>query len=345
MPYNLLLLPLLGGYLFLRWWNPTRYHALRAEKERLLIMAAIPGVVSLFLAFAIVKGLGALFPCARWPNVPCFPSWWKSNIPFDYLGTSLVAFALGATVWKPWNYFFCKQQVAIDKVIDEDKIPFELLLKKAQDQTKTVSVSMSNGKVYVGWVTHFFNPALPTNYIQILPVKSGYRDEDTKWVVFTTYYSEAIDNLRKAIDAKAEEHSLATGELERLTAENEKKKSVEIEQQIKSLKDHIEDLELQYYEMEETAEDFDIVLPCSEIMSINIFSEHVHSEYFEPPAEDEDEGRVDETILDPDQETKLELMRETIAYLRNLSPSENMELFERIRESLNFEQEPADPEK
>ncbi len=115
MPYNLLLLPLLGGYLFLRWWNPTRYHALRAEKERLVILAAIPGLASLTIAFAIVKGLGAALPCTDWPNVPCFPAWWKANIPFDYLGTSLLAFGLGASVWKPWNYFFCEQKVVIDK--------------------------------------------------------------------------------------------------------------------------------------------------------------------------------------------------------------------------------------
>lgn len=338
MPYNLLLLPLLGGYLFLRWWNPTRYHAMRAEKERLLIMAAIPGVVSLVLAFAIVKGLGALFPCANWPNIPCLPSWWKSNVPFDYLGTSLVAFAIGATVWKPWNHFFCPQQMAIDKVIDEDKIPFELLLKKAQDQTKTVSVTMSNGKVYVGWVTHLFNPALPTNYIQILPLKSGYRDEETKWVVFTTFYSEAIDNLRKAIDAKAGEHSLPTRQLEHLTAKNENEKTAEIEQQINDLRKHLEHLELEYFEMEETADDFDIVLPCSEIMSINIFSEYVHSEHFAPPEEDKDEmveDKAEQPALDRERERLMAIYK----HLNSLSKSELQE----YREHLQTPSSPEEP--
>ncbi len=179
MPYNLLLLPLLGGYLFLRWWNPTRFHALRAEKERLLLMAALPGLASLVIAFTIIKGLEALFPCSEWLRMPCFPAWWKANVPFDYLGTALLAFTLGATVWKPWNSI-CKRDVAIDKVIDNDKIPFEILLKKAQDQGKTVAVTMKNGKIYIGFVIHLFNPALPTNFIQILPTKSGYRNEKTR---------------------------------------------------------------------------------------------------------------------------------------------------------------------
>lgn len=282
MPYNLLLLPLLGGYLFLRWWNPTRFHALRAEKERLLLMAALPGLASLIIAFAVVKGLGAAFPCASWPRIPCIPAWWKSNVPFDYLGTSLLAFALGASVWWPWNKWFCEQKVALDKVIDEDQIPFELLLKKAQDQTKTVSVTMSNGKVYVGWVTHTFNPALPTRFIQILPIKSGYRDENTKWLEFTTFYSRALDQLEKDFERKAVEYFEAEEELKDLTDQLEKQKTSALESQISELAKRIEELNTQLDELATTADDFDIVLPVSEIMSINIFSEYVHGLYFAP---------------------------------------------------------------
>ncbi len=176
MPYNLLFLPLLGGYLFLRWWNPTRYHALRAEKERLLLMAAVPGLASLIVAFAIVNGAEFLFPCSSWPHMPCIPSWWQANVPFEYLGTSLLAFFLGATLCHPWN-LICKREVAINKVIENDRVAFEILLKKAQDEAKTIAVTMANGKIYIGFVTHLFNPSLPTRFIQILPTKSGYRDD------------------------------------------------------------------------------------------------------------------------------------------------------------------------
>jgi hypothetical protein len=282
MPYNLLLLPFLGGYLFLRWWNPTRYHALRAEKERLLILAAIPGLVSLIIAFAVVKFLEALLPCSQWPKFPCFPAWWKGNVPFDYLGTSLLAFALGASIWKPWNYLFCEQKVALDKVIDEDKIPFELLLKKAQDQAKTVSVTMSNGKVYIGWVTHAFNPALPTRFIQILPSKSGYRDGETKRLKITTFYLEALDSLKRDVDAKYDEYGLALEEQEKLMSQTEKQKAPDTRARLHQLAERIEELEREIEALEITAEDFNIVLPVSEIRSINVFSETVHSKYFAP---------------------------------------------------------------
>src|SRR5258705_3408752 len=185
MPYNLLLLPLLGGYLFLRWWNPTRYHALRADKERLLLMAALPGLASLVIAFIMVEGIGPLLPCSEWPKFPCIPAWWKNHVPFDYLGTALVAFFLSATICHALN-LFCKRETAINKVIEKDRVAFEILLKKAQDEAKTVAVTMTSGKIYIGFVTHLFNPALPTRFIQILTTKSGYRDEKTKTFEFTT---------------------------------------------------------------------------------------------------------------------------------------------------------------
>lgn len=234
------------------------------------------------IAFAVVKALGALIPCNDWPNFPCFPAWWNANVPFDYLGTSLLAFVLGASIWKPWNYFFCDQNVALDKVIDEDKIPFELLLKKAQDQAKTVSVTMDNGKVYIGWVTHTFNPALPTRFIQILPSKSGYRDKETMRLVITTFYLEALDNLKRDVDAKYDEYESVLTEQETLTSRTEKQQDPNTRARLEQLAKRVEKLEAEIEELEITADDFNIVLPVSEIMSINVFSETVHSKYFAP---------------------------------------------------------------
>ncbi len=275
MPYNLFLLPLLGGYLFLRWWNPTRFHALRAEKERLLLMAALPGLASLIIAFAIVKGSEALFPCSDWPNVPCIPTWWKRSVPFEYLGTSLIAFSLGATLWIPWNWI-CKRDVAIDKVIEKDRVAFEVLLKKAQDEAKTVAVTMANGKIYIGFVTHLFNPALPTRFIQILPTKSGFRDEKTKTFEFTTPYLEALDSIDNDFEQKARQ--LFEVEQER----DEAKKTNQPEERIKTLEATAEHLDQELEEIAAVADDFGIVLPVSEIVSINIFSEYIHSKYFAP---------------------------------------------------------------
>jgi hypothetical protein len=279
MPYNLLLLPLLGGFLFVRYWNPTRYHALRAEKERLLILAALAGLASLILAFFIATALGALIPCR--PTLPCIPSWWSKNIPFDYSGTALLAFALGATSWYPLNFKFSRN-AAIDRVIEEDKVPFELLLKKAQDKAKTVSVTMKNGKVYVGFVIHAFHPAQPTRFIQILPTKSGYRNDTTMWLEFTTFYSEVLDKVGRDYDSKLEQLDEMTAKLEKARLEQVRNKTQSTSEKIGHLAGVIiaihEELDL----LGAVADDLSIVLPVSEIVSINIYSAYIHAEYFPP---------------------------------------------------------------
>jgi hypothetical protein len=285
MPYNLLLLPLLGGYLFLRWWNPTRYHALRAEKERLLIMAAIPGLVSIVVAFILVSGLGYLFPCASWPGVPCFPAWWAANVPFEYAGTSLLAFTLGATLWWPLNKV-CSRDKAIDRMIEEDKIPLEVVLKKAQDNGNTVAVTMSNGKVYVGYVLHFINPALPTQFIQILPTKSGYRDERDKTYHFVNFYTEALDQIDRDFESQLQDYLDVKGKMEDIVAEFGEKLEGANKDKYEELQAEADTLEMQLDEIALEADAFGIVLPVAEIMSVNIFSEYIYLKYFAPPSSD-----------------------------------------------------------
>jgi hypothetical protein len=280
MPFNLLLLPLLGGFVFARFWNVTRYHVLRSEKEKLLIMAALAGFGWLVIAYGLGSILGALIPCR--PDLFCLPTWWSKHVPFEYSGTSLLAFALGVTLWRPLNKIY-KKEWAIDRAITLDSAPFELLLKKAQDQTKTVAVTMKNGKVYVGFVIHTFNPALPTRYIQILPTKSGHRDDENKWLVFTTFYSQALDKIDKDYEMKLGQLEDAAKQLEAaqgVAGKNKKKQAV---QTIPHLQNVISELNKELDELSEIADDFGIVLPVAEIVSINIYSEYVHANYF-PPA-------------------------------------------------------------
>jgi hypothetical protein len=335
MPYNLLLLPLLGGFLFLRWWNPTRYHALRAEKERLLILAAIPGLVSIVVAFSLVSVLGYLFPCASWPNVPCLPAWWAANVPFEYAGTSLLAFTLGATLWWPLNTV-CSRDKAIDRMIEEDKIPLELVLKRAQDNGNTVAVTMSNGKVYVGYVLHFINPALPTQFIQILPTKSGYRDESDKTYHFVNFYTEALDQIDRDFESQLQDYLNVKGEIDDMVTEFGEKIEGANKDKYDSLHVQVERLENELDEIALEADAFGIVLPVAEIMSVNIFSEYIYQKYFAPPKEDGDqvgeENQTDKVAeLDSERDEQIKRM-EPFKYLNLMNDSERAKYFAQLAE-------------
>jgi hypothetical protein len=70
MPFNLLLIPLMGGYIFVRFWHYSKISILRADKDRLLIRASIAGFFSLGLAFAL-SILSKLFGPARRKAIVC----------------------------------------------------------------------------------------------------------------------------------------------------------------------------------------------------------------------------------------------------------------------------------
>lgn len=280
MPFNLLLLPLLGGYIFLRYWNPTRYHALRAEKERLVILAAIPGFISLVITFSMMRVGQYLFPCK--PDHFCFQTWWIRTVPFEYIGTAMSALLLAGLAWIPWNRLKkCRREVATDRMIDQDGVALDVLLKDAQKDTRAISVTMSNGKFYIGFVIHIFNPAVPTKFIKILPIKSGYRDETTKEFHPVNFYSKALDDIDTDFDRKFAEWDAAQSQLAASTTEPKENDALQV--YIQTLQDELDDLSL-------AAEDFGIVLPVSEIQSLNIFSEYIYQKYF---------ARPDPGLLDP----------------------------------------------
>ena len=95
MPFNVLLLPLLGGYIFLTHWNRTRFNTKRYSGERLLFHAAIAGVVLLCLSFIVVSVIRYCWPQA-------YPVW-RQIVPFHYTGTSFGALLLGSIGWWPLN--------------------------------------------------------------------------------------------------------------------------------------------------------------------------------------------------------------------------------------------------
>lgn len=227
MPFNILLLPLLGGFIFVRYWNRTKYHAIRADKERILLLASTAGVISLGLAFSVKSLTAWLFPCSSFPSFPCFPTVWYRLIPFPYSAVSVFAFLLGAVLWIPlnkgiwtwvkglskptfWNpiaswfkrVFVTGWQDAeeVDKVIKGDGDPLDMLLRRAEKEYKTISATLKSGKIYVGFVSSTNPPTSQTRSVGIVPTKSGYRDPLTKQVHYEIYYSNALTRINHDLD-------------------------------------------------------------------------------------------------------------------------------------------------
>lgn len=271
MPFNLLLLPLLGGFIFVRFWNRTRAQALRDDKDRLLLKASFVGLLALIIAFFLAALAASLIPCDT--DLPCLAHWWGQEVPFEHAGVSLLAFVLGATLWYPLNFFWDKD-AEIARLIEEDANPFEILLKEAQERAETVLVTMKNNKVYMGWVSILFNPALPMKFIGIVPTKSGYRNEIDKGITFTLDYSKTYEAIESAYEQKDQE-------LETLRTS-----ATPSTEQISNLENELNDLD-------SVMDKFKVIIPVDEIVSIIKYDEKVHKTYLLPsPAERYGPARV-----------------------------------------------------
>src|SRR5215218_9788064 len=288
MPFNILLLPLIGGYFFIHGWNRTQYQSIRLDKERLLFHASLAGLFLLLLAFAL-RGLLPTIACVK--HFPCV-----DQEPFQYLDVSFLALALGLLLPRFLNLFW-KLDNASKKYIEEEGDPFERLINRALDTAKPVMLTLKGGKVYVGLVISSFVPNRDQRTIHIVPLKSGYREGDKHRVHLTTNYAKAIEKMLSDADRMKLEKEEAERQLDGLKqaalpapdepddksksalARTEKSKALsaakeqELETAIHSLADQIDELETALNE-------FGITIQINEIISSTLYNAKVHAEYF-----------------------------------------------------------------
>src|SRR5260370_35147233 len=108
MPFNLLLLPLLGGLFFVRRCTRTRYYALLSEGYFLLFYCAVAGAVFLVIVAILTTSIIPLLDFLS--RYGCVPSasvslcqnidyLWHVVSPFEHSGKAVLAGLIGAFAW------------------------------------------------------------------------------------------------------------------------------------------------------------------------------------------------------------------------------------------------------
>jgi hypothetical protein len=274
MQLNLLLLPLLGGFIFARFWYRTSFYFIRLEKEPLLLYSACAGFCFLALAFFLTSLGTYLFPS--------IPTWWSSYVPFAYSGTATLAFTLGAILWWPLNLLYRKEShktKVVDKIIGEGGDRMELLLRKAQKQEKMISLTLKSKKVYVGYVQASVDPKGKMSSVGILPVRSGYRDEKLN-LIFTKEYAVVLQELRERYKKEKEDYDnakLRLNELENINLQGP--------ENIKQNKEQLHGMRTRAKEEMETLtsliNDYEINVPMDEVCILSIYNDEQYKQYFE----------------------------------------------------------------
>lgn len=190
MPYNLLLLPLLGGYLFIHFTYRFRFRAYGLDNYRLIFESAGFGIAALALSHLLTRLALSVDLLQRPISV------WKQLAPFPFSGSAFGALLLGLTAPYLVNRIW-KRDVSSLSAMARYGNDLERLLHEAWTRNITVLITLSSRKIYVAWVTLSPNlrPSMP--FVTILPTASGYRDKDTLKVSYTTYYTEIYTKIEE----------------------------------------------------------------------------------------------------------------------------------------------------
>lgn len=204
MPFNLLLLPLLGGFLLLHRSYLWRYYLARFDGHRLIFFSAAAGVFLLVLSTLLVYVVGYF--------APSVVAGWYDVVPFAHSGKAFGALFLGAGLPSLLNQLpYCARDRSARKAIDYFGNELEILLLRSMDNAMPVLLTTGNGKVYVGYVTHLFNPDVERKHLRLLPITSGYRASATQEVRFTTFYNVVIEEAK---DPMSDFHELLEKDFE-----------------------------------------------------------------------------------------------------------------------------------
>ncbi len=179
-----LLLPVLGGYLFLIKFHHTRYTAVRDTGYHLFFKSAVTG--------SILFGSVFLF------NLTC-PALLK--ISSDFLGVGkhlsmvVVSTLLGGISPFILN-IFCDGKKAARKAAESRGDRLELIMARSFEELVQLEISLNSNKCYIGYVvqspvqTPYANP--DTAYTTMLLTASGYRESKTRELILTTWYSDLL---------------------------------------------------------------------------------------------------------------------------------------------------------
>jgi hypothetical protein len=193
LKFDLLLLPLLGGYVFLITFKLTKFYHQRIERQRLIFN-------SLILAF-FVSMIGLLFDeyLLKSFYLIDYRAFFSKLQPIKYSGLnhSILIFFISYPLAKLLNLIISDRYMlnyVVNKWGDEYEKLFWTSLQNKNDEDKLLMITTKTNKVYVGFVNRISEP-IGDSHITVIPNFSGYRNKDTQEFIFTTDYISVLKYL------------------------------------------------------------------------------------------------------------------------------------------------------
>jgi hypothetical protein len=184
----LLLFSLAGGYAFLQlcYFFKHRWDAL--EWERNTFEAALVGGV----LFVLVRGAVPFLEHQAW--LERVRDLIRLAIPYQYSASFVGALVAGGIVAGVVNLVIPREK-AIRLAVQHHGGELLILLQDAAQRPAPVSLTMTNRKVYIGFVMAPPSPKYP--YTKLLPTVSGYRRDGSLNMVLETKYWPVYEDLER----------------------------------------------------------------------------------------------------------------------------------------------------
>lgn len=213
MPWNLLLIPLIAGYFLVTKLYCYKFKQQRLDQQRLIFETIFVGVVLLVITF-ILESLIKISPSGEkfiddiYSYVPIpdkFAGTAVATLPVALLINFLNIFSGKGLWWGPYHLIkpiYAKQKY-LKNAIDEVGNEFEKIIKSSfnKDTTKDdkpLLITLDNRKFYIALPLELPIPSIST-YVRILPIMSGYRD-DEHLLKFNTEYISMINSTNRYTD-------------------------------------------------------------------------------------------------------------------------------------------------
>lgn len=194
MPESFWLFPILSGYYFLTRYVYLKYKYDRIETQRLVFNSVITGSVLFFFTY-----LGRIILNYLKPEIiplvykflyklPVEPQPLLWTFIFNFLFIFIFTHSLNKVL--KWFHYF-KKQTPVEQAVDDFGDELEQLFKKVAKEELLIQITLKSNKVYVGFV-EYIPPPKQSNYLKIIPLISGYRNNESKKIKFNTEYYKAI---------------------------------------------------------------------------------------------------------------------------------------------------------
>jgi hypothetical protein len=170
--FKQLVIPLLGGFLFILLNYRTRYLFLPASGERFFLACGFLGAFGLVVGYVISHVLKVLLLHCPVSWVSHLPAQWHEWFPFSppqlmaLLGLPLV----GRLLNRLW-----KRDFSYRHAIEASGDTLELFFDEAVIDRQLVQLSLKSGRVYVGFIEETAKPLSARRHIRLIPFMSGFR--------------------------------------------------------------------------------------------------------------------------------------------------------------------------